>query len=180
MIHPYTVDVVSRDNDNIAGFSWGFTIWVTLRRTGRYAVGATCYSNEPPTPRFPAAYPLKTGAQVWEAIRELYESLEEYEPPLDLNEARDIVRSLEKHDPTMAAQVWDAAEAELVDEREGAEGAEETITDGGSEGAEKSAAAKVQSLVASADGAAKDSAMRARYARLADQVFLDPFGLRDD
>ncbi|MCC6244921.1 MAG: hypothetical protein IT353_18890 [Gemmatimonadaceae bacterium] len=107
---------MSRDNDNIAGFSWGFTIWVTLKKNGRYSVGATCYSNEPPTPRYPTAYPLNTGEQVWKAIRELFECIEEYEPPLDLDEARDIVRSLEKHDPAIAAQVWGAAEAALIED----------------------------------------------------------------
>ncbi len=54
------------------------------------------------------------------------------------------------------------------------------MTDGGAEGADESAAAKVERAKASPDGAGKDAAMRARYARLTDQVLLDPFGLRDE
>ncbi len=109
MLHPFAIDVLSRDNDNIAGVSWGFSIWVALRKTGRYSVGATCTTNEPPTPRFRIHYPLKTGAEVWDAINDLYSSIDENEPALELEDWREVVSVLTTHDPLLAAQVWDAA-----------------------------------------------------------------------
>jgi hypothetical protein len=116
VLRPFAIDVLTREHDNIVGFSWGFSIWVALRKTGRYSVGATYTTNEPPTPRFRIRYPLKTGAEVWDAISDLYSSIDENEPALELEDWREVASILSTHDPLVAAQVWDAAEADVTPE----------------------------------------------------------------
>jgi hypothetical protein len=54
---------------NLAGYKWRWKVWVSSRKDGTFSVGAKQFVSEPPAMRVTARCRLKSGAEIFAAIK---------------------------------------------------------------------------------------------------------------